>query len=193
MHTWTHPFPVVFTISAYIQKHYIEAYRLILHTHTRADVQTHTPKQTDVDLNVHRHACSHNVKVFSLIVATSMTHKQLPFSPMKGDPLLWHGTSRCITKPHPLIMVPTSFCYTGKHLLIFVTSALSLKVLTGHLGTQIPPLAFFFLESCFILEYDCTMPTPCTALNTYCISRAVCQSRPLTNTASFFFLWRKQC
>lgn len=56
---------------------------------------------------------------------------------MKGDPLPWHGTSRCITKPHSLIMASASFSYTGKHLLIFVTGALSLKVPAYHLGAQI--------------------------------------------------------
>lgn len=51
---------------------------------------------------------------------TSVTHKRQPFSFAKDDPLRWHGTSRCITKPHSLMMAPVSFSYTGKHLLIFV-------------------------------------------------------------------------
>lgn len=108
---------------------------------------------------------------------TYMTHKQLPFSPMKGDLFSWHGTSRCITKPHSLIMAVASFSYTGKHLLIFVTGALSLKVLTFHLGAQISRLIELLCGSCFILEHRCTISAPCTAL--LHVSRAVCQPGPI--------------
>lgn len=91
-------------------------------------------KQTDADRQ-----CK---GLFTNSCLTSMTHKQLPFSPMKGDPLPWHGTSRCITKPHSLIMVSASFCYTGKHLLIFVTIPQS-----PHMRQGYTCFAFFFKHS----------------------------------------------
>lgn len=108
-----------------------------------------------------------------------MTHKQLPFSPMKGDLLPWHGTSRCITKPHSFIMPLASFSYTGKHLLIFVTSAIALKVLTCHLGKQI---SIFFKLFAWKLPYFRTWlcnNTPLHSATAYCISRAVCQPAPI--------------
>lgn len=119
----------------------IEAYRLISHRHTRVDVQTHFESK---QMQACAQTCTLAQCLFTNSSLTSMTHKQLPFSPMKGDPLPWHGTSRCITKPHLLMMASASFSYTGKHLLIFVTSASSLKVLPCHLGAQINLLLKLF-------------------------------------------------
>lgn len=114
-----------------------------------------TLKQTAASLRVLR--CSHDVKgLFTNSSPTSMTHKQSPFSSMKGDLLPWHRTSRCITKPHPLIIVSLSFSYTGKHLLIFVTITLYLRVLTCHQwGANDHSLQTVLLESCCALEHDC--------------------------------------
>lgn len=103
---------------------------------------------------------------------------------MKGDPLPWQGTSRCITKPHSLVMASVSFSYTGKHLLIFVTAALHpSKSSQSHLGTQICLLFKLFLpESCFILEHDCVVTYTPHCTTTYCCtSRAVCQHAPIAN------------
>lgn len=119
MRTRTHPFPR----HIYHQCVYTEAFRLISHVYTHnVDVRAR-PKA-----NRCRPACAQTFTLtqckglFTDSSLMSMTHKQLPFSPMKGDPLPWHGTSRCITKPHSLTMASASFSYTGKHLLIFVTS-----------------------------------------------------------------------
>lgn len=122
---------------------------------------------------------SHNAKGLLTYSLTSMTHvrvQQLPFSPMKGDPLPLQRTSRCITKPHTLIMVSVSFSYTGQHLLIYVTSASSLKVLTGHLGIQISLLfKLFLLESCFIFNFDCAITLRCTV---HSVSHVLCAIPP---------------
>lgn len=161
MCTRTHPFPH----HIYHQCMYTEAFRLISHIYTHNVDVWARPKA-----NRCRPACAqiftlmHCKGLFTDSTLTSMTHKQLPFSPMKGDPLPWHGTSRCITKPHSLIMASASFSYTGKHLLIFVTSTLSLKVLTCHSGAQISIFCkrFCLKPALFFLEHDCAMRPDCT-------------------------------
>ena len=114
---------------------------------------------------------SHNVNAFSLMqLHPWQTNGHSP--PMKGDPLRWHETSRCITKPHSLVMACASFSYTGKHLLIFVTSALSLKVHSGHSGAPISLLCSgcVLLESCLLTsrpDYD-TLHTSTTQASPTC-------------------------
>lgn len=111
-------------------------------------------KQTAAGQRVLRR--THDVKgLFTNSSPTSMTHKQSPFSSMKGDLLRWHRTSRCITKPHPLIIVSLSFSYTGKHLLIYVTITLYLEVLTCHRwGANEHSLQTVLPENHCALEHD---------------------------------------
>lgn len=172
------PSLVIFTTIACTQKHrhqgrpanltYIHAMWMLEHT------------QKQIDVHVHGYSYWQTVKVFSLMVVWRLwlTNK-LPLFPMKGDPLHWPETSRCITKPHSLIIVSASFSFTGKHLLIFVTSTQSLRVPVSHLGTQTCSSYYrgFFLIA-WTLPYLRTWLCNETRLHggtTDGISRAACQ------------------